>query len=71
MKKMTGQPKMFNAIFMNDVRDECYRIADADGGEAYRILDRRLQAMRKAGKITFIGKGWIRVPSANANKDKP
>lgn len=71
MKKIGGHPQMFVEIFVRDVREECHRIADATGCQAYRILDRRLQALRKAGKIRFISKGWIRVPSATASKDKP
>ncbi|MDO5947156.1 hypothetical protein [Burkholderia cepacia] len=27
----------------------------------WRIIDRRLQALRKAGKIRSTGKGWMRV----------
>lgn len=34
-----------------------------DGGRtpAFRVIDRRLQALRKAGKIRFNGKGWESV----------
>lgn len=35
-------------------------------GEGFRVLDRRLQALRKAGKIKSVpGKGWIKL-----NEDK-
>ena len=31
-------------------------------GEGFRVLDRRLQALRKAGKIKSVpGKGWIKL----------
>lgn len=31
-------------------------------GEGFRVLDRRLQALRKAGKIKSIpGKGWVKL----------
>ena len=44
------------------IRDECERIADATGRDAYRILDGRLQALRKAGKIAYTSKaGWALV----------
>lgn len=28
---------------------------------AFRIIDRRLQALRKRGKIRFNGKAWVRL----------
>lgn len=32
------------------------------GTDGYRVLDRRLQALRKAGKIKSIpGKGWVKL----------
>lgn len=61
MNKMGGHPQMFGAINVRDVREECERIASAEAGkaEAFRILDRRLQALRKAGKIKSTTKGWV------------
>jgi len=35
---------------------EASRLADLTGREEYRIIDARLQAMRKAGKIEFCTK---------------
>ncbi|MYM92637.1 hypothetical protein [Duganella vulcania] len=63
MNKMGGHPQMCSAINVRDVRAECERIAAAEAGkaEAFRILDRRLQALRKAGKIKSTSKGWLRV----------
>jgi hypothetical protein len=62
LNKMGGHPQMFIAINVRDVRAECERIATAEAGkvEAFRILDRRLQALRKAGKIKSTPKGWLR-----------
>lgn len=31
------------------------------GVDNWRVLDRRLQALRKAGKIKATGKGWVRA----------
>ncbi|WP_176016621.1 hypothetical protein [Burkholderia sp. BCC0398] len=31
------------------------------GVDDWRVLDRRLQALRKAGHIKATGKGWVRV----------
>jgi hypothetical protein len=47
-------------IYKLDVRVEAERIADATGRHQYRVVDGRLQALRKAGKITFSSKvGWV------------
>ena len=41
------------------VRCECDRLERAGCGESFRILDRRLQALRKKAKIEFDTKnGW-------------
>jgi DNA-binding IscR family transcriptional regulator len=37
-----------------EVRAESERLANAMGREAFRVLDGRLSALRKAGAITFI-----------------
>ena len=61
--KIGGSPVPFAQIFVRDVRDECDSIALEEGNPvAFRILDRRLQALRKAGVIKSIkGKGWIKI----------
>ena len=47
------------ALMWGVVRYECERIADASGRESFRVLDARLQALRKAGKIAYTSKaGW-------------
>lgn len=63
MNKMGGHPQMFGAINVRDVREECESIASTEPGKAepFRILDRRLQALRKAGKIRSTTKGWMRA----------
>lgn len=63
MNKMGGHPQAFGAINVRDVREECERIASAEPGkaEAFRVLDRRLLALRKAGKIRSTTKGWVRA----------
>lgn len=65
LNKIGGHPQTFSAICVRDVADECNRIAKEDGTrEAFRICDRRLQALRKAGKINHTGKGWVREVAA-------
>lgn len=65
----------FNQIFAGTVHDECERIAKAEGTtrsrwgvDPFRVMDRRLQALRKAGKIRFVasgdGMGWQLIPEA-------
>lgn len=62
----------FSQIFAGPVHDECERIAKAEGTvrsrwgvDAFRVMGRRLQALRKAGKIRFIASGdrmgWQRI----------
>jgi len=56
----------FNSIFAGAVQAECTRIAERESKrDAFRVLDGRLQAMRRAGKLRFSGggkgMGWQRV----------
>ncbi|WP_336817244.1 hypothetical protein [Burkholderia gladioli] len=51
-----------------EIEAETIAIADAsprnawgDKVSAFRVLDRRLQALRKAGKIWSTTKGWVRA----------
>jgi hypothetical protein len=42
------------------------------GGEPWRLIDRRMQAMRRSGRIEYIGRrkdrhGWITVFSLSSN----
>jgi hypothetical protein len=71
LNKMGGHPQMFGAINVRDVREECERIASGDPkkAEGFRILDRRLQALRKAGKIKFTKKGWLRASAGSLNPE--
>ncbi|POW54648.1 hypothetical protein C3408_22640 [Candidatus Pantoea alvi] len=59
---ITHKPKRFGAIFVGQVAAECGRLAAMGiGKEPFRVLDRRLQALRKAGKIQSTTKGWVLV----------
>lgn len=67
LDEINTSPRQFSLIFVRGVKDECEAIAKAVrtsrstfGTEPFRILDRRLQALRKAGKIHSTSKGWIR-----------
>lgn len=62
MNKIGGQPKPFSSVYVRDVAEECKKIAaEENKPEPFRILDRRLQALRKAGQIRSTSKGWVRA----------
>lgn len=63
-------PKTFTQLQFCDVQKEAKKIENEDKNKrgtwsetsAYRFIDRRLQALRKAGKITYSTKsGWSLV----------
>lgn len=61
LNKIGSHPQSFSEIYVRDVADECKRVAEMGGiSGGQRIFDRRLQALRKAGKIRHAGKGWVR-----------
>ncbi|WP_171965883.1 hypothetical protein [Cronobacter sakazakii] len=61
-------PKSFSDIYygvdrdQKDVSQACIELAGKDGSPT-RVLDRRLQSLRKKGLIVFM-KGWRKVPVA-------
>lgn len=62
MSKIDAYPTPFSSLYVRDVAEECVSIAkDENKPEPFRILDRRLQALRKAGKIRSTSKGWVRA----------
>lgn len=62
MNKIGGHPVPFSSLYVRDVVEECKKIAvEENKPEPFRILDRRLQALRKAGKIRSTSKGWVRT----------
>lgn len=67
--RLTLGPQHFHQLASGMIHDECQRIADlepkprrpfATRVTSDRILDRRLQALRRAGKITYVdqARGW-------------
>lgn len=72
-----GAPKLSGAIMAGKVRRECERVAreelEADQrsrATAYRVLDRRLQALKRAGKIKAkINVGWTRVDATVVDRE--
>ncbi|OXJ20303.1 hypothetical protein [Burkholderia sp. AU6039] len=67
LESIDETPKKFAAVNTGAVREESERLAREESrpttfGEVvgWRIVDRRLQAVRKAGKIRSTTKGWVR-----------
>lgn len=58
-----NSPVPFSLLFIrdSDIANECEQIARKEGKEPFRVLDRRLQALRKAGNIRSTTKGWVRI----------
>ena len=57
----------FTFLYCGKVRAECDRLEESGCGESFRVLDRRLQALRKKSKIWFHPKnGWTLPPSVGA-----
>ena len=52
-------------LYTTDVQDEAERLRDLTGArEAFRVTDRRLQALRRAGRVEYRtkakgGPGWF------------
>lgn len=63
MVEMDASPVSFNQLHSRNVFILCAEYAKTENrnNTDWRILDRRLQALRKAGKITFTGKGWVKA----------
>lgn len=59
LARIKGGANCFAAIYVHDIRRECMRIASEEKRDAFRILDARLQALRKRGKIVFCPGGRI------------
>ncbi|WP_318371991.1 hypothetical protein [Enterobacter sp.] len=61
LNKIGGHPAPFMGIYVRDVFDECEKLSTRKY-EGFRVLDRRLQALKKRGLIRCIrGKGWVRA----------
>lgn len=62
LNKIGGHPTQFHKIYARDVHDESLKIAEEDGKSyPFRFVDRRLQALRKSGLITYVkAKGWVK-----------
>ncbi|AOJ10367.1 hypothetical protein [Burkholderia mayonis] len=68
LSKIGVAPIKFASIHSGDIEDESNRIVSEQGPHSlygftdpWRIVDRRLQSLRKAGKIRSTPKGWVRT----------
>lgn len=63
LSALGDKPIAFSELFSQSVEQECLVIAEAEGKHpmnVFRILDRRLQALKKIGAIQHVtGKGWV------------
>ncbi len=62
LRRISAEPTPFGELYSGCVRGYCTSIAGAEGkesDEAFRVLDRRLQALRKKGLIRSTGRGWV------------
>lgn len=62
LERISDGPKTFHELLLgrNGLEKDCQKY-ESGAGDAFRVLDRRLQALRKKGLITFM-KGWRKVP---------
>jgi len=61
-KTLALGPWQFVELRSGELWAECVRLESVTGRDDFRILDGRLQALRRAGKIRFtgarVGEGW-------------
>ena len=62
LNRLGSEPKPFCDIFTGDVLKESEELS-VHKHEGFRVLDRRLQALRKKGLIANISssKGWVKL----------
>lgn len=62
LSAISAEPKAFNMLLVGSVGDEA-RKHETTGREAFRVLDARLQAMRRARRIKSVrgklGPMWV------------
>ncbi len=62
LRRIGAEPTPFGELYNGCVRGYCTSIAGAEGkdsDDAFRVLDRRLQALRKKGRIRSTSHGWV------------
>lgn len=62
LDKLNDNPQPFYHIHSGEINDECEKLSP-HCYEGFRVLDRRLQALRKKGLIANIScsKGWVKL----------
>jgi hypothetical protein len=62
LRTLANGPRQFYELRSGALWAECRRLESETGSDDFRILDRRLQALRKGGKIQYTGskagRGW-------------
>lgn len=62
LNQLGSKPKPFCDIFTGDILEKCEELS-IHKYEGFRVLDRRLQALRKKGLIVNVSssKGWVKL----------
>lgn len=66
--QIANKGAQFTPLFSsNAVREESQRLGSESGREPFRVLDGRLQALKRKGIITYGTKtGWVKIESKQA-----
>lgn len=57
LSALGANPISFATLMSGEIKLECEAHAVRD---AFRVLDRRLQALKKLNQVRFDGKGWVK-----------
>ncbi|WP_321967023.1 hypothetical protein [Burkholderia cepacia] len=57
LSALGATPISFATLMSGEIKLECEVHAVRD---AFRVLDRRLQALKKLNQVRFDGKGWVK-----------
>ena len=60
IESLTRHNKVLMNLYGGEVRAECRRLGEALGRDDFRVMDGRLSALKKAGKIKYVSRiGWM------------
>lgn len=67
LSRLRREPMRLVVLNAQEVRAESERLAEASGREPFRVLDGRLAALKRSGKIAYSSKtGWSLAAAALA-----
>ena len=60
VKRIAAEPRFLSGLCSAEIQGETHRLAKAMGRDDFRVLDGRLQALKKKRAIKFDSKrGWV------------